>query len=243
MGILNQLVMNAIIAGAAYAILALGFNVIFGITKFLNMAYGAVAVVGAYGVFLFCRLNSLPLWLGIPLAIIAAGIVSYLSDVLVFRKLRRRKAVSLVHVVASLGLMLLLQAATAIFFTSQYQGLADQNSPTPVYAVAGASITSVQIITVITALAVLFGLALVLKKSAFGRAIRAISDDEEVSKIIGINTDHIISMTFFLGGAIAGLAGILVGFDVGISPTMGREYLSSTLATHNSRLNSRIVKP
>jgi len=158
MGILNQLVMNAIIAGAAYAILALGFNVIFGITKFLNMAYGAVAVVGAYGVFLFCRLNSLPLWLGIPLAIIAAGIVSYLSDVLVFRKLRRRKATSLVHVVASLGLMFLLQAAIAIFFTSQYQSLADQNSPASVYAVAGTFITSVQIITVITALAVLFGL-------------------------------------------------------------------------------------
>ena len=64
-----------------------------------------------------------------------------------------------------------------------------------------------------------------LKKTLFGKAIRAISDDEEVAKIAGINTEHIIGWTFFIGSAISGLAGILIGFDTGIEPTMGMELL------------------
>ncbi len=225
MGILSQLVMNALIAGAAYAILALGFNVVYGLTKFLNVAYGVVATVGAYGVFFFSRANGLPLWLGIILGIFAAGLASYLTDLLVFKPLRRRKASGMVQTIASLGLMLLIESLLAIFFTSQLHNLADTETLPRVFNVGGTSITSVQILTIAVAIILFAGLILLLKKTAFGRAVRAISDDEEVAKMIGINTERIISIVFFLGGAVAGVAGILVGFDVGIFPTMGFFFL------------------
>ncbi len=225
MGFLNQLVMNVVIAGAVYVILTLGFNLLYGITKFLNVAYGATAAVGAYLVFLFCRQYALPLWLGILLAIVGAGVVSYLSDVLIFKKLRRQGAASTVHVIASIGLMLLLESAIAIFFTSQYQSLVSQDFLPPVYTVLGASITLVEAITLIVALLAFVCLAVILKRSKFGKLVRAVSDDEEVSRIMGVNSNRVISIVFFVSGAIAGLAGILVGFDVGIFPTMGFFFL------------------
>ena len=82
-------------------------------------------------------------------------------------------------------------------------------------------ITQTQLIIILVTVLILAGLVLLLYKTQFGKAVRAISDDEEVARIVGINTNKIIGCVFFIGSALAGLAGILVGFDTGIEPTMG----------------------
>ena len=127
----------------------------------------------------------------------------------------------MVLIVASLGIFTAIQAIIAILFTSQFQTLSTNVGSQKVYEIFGGVITEIQLIIFVLGILIMFLIAGFLKFSMIGKAIKAVGDDEEVSKIVGINTDTIIGIVFFIGSAIAGLAGILVGFDTGIEPTMG----------------------
>lgn len=131
----------------------------------------------------------------------------------------------MVLLVASLGVFTALQAFVAILFTSQFQTLPNDLIPRGTLVIAGAVITYVQLTILVSAVVVACLLAFLLYKTRFGKAVRAISDDEEVAKIVGINTEKVIGRVFLIGSAIAGLAGIFVGFDTGIEPTMGLQLL------------------
>lgn len=223
MGILPQLILNSIIAGAIYSMVALGFNLIYSTVKFFDLSYGVLTAVGGYAVFYLYKLNDWPLWAAVPVALVLAGLVAWLFNKLVYQRLRARRASTMVQLVASLGLFTAAQAVIAIIFSSQFQTLSAGGSQ--VYRVWGGAITQVQLVILLASLAVMLGLALFLKYTRSGRAIRAVGDDEEVARVVGINTNKIISIVFLLAGAIGGLAGVLVGFDTGIEPTMGMNLL------------------
>ena len=225
--IVPQLIANSIVAGAIYALLALGFNLIYGTTKFFNLAHGAVAAVGAYAVFSITKIYAVPIPLAAACAIgiIAAGAAGYALDRLIYLPLRRRKASSMVLMVASLGAFTALQAVIAILFTSQFQALAGSVSETRIYEFHGAIITGTQLAIIVSGLLIMATLGLMMRRTLFGKAVAAIQDDEEVSRMVGIDTEKIIGRVFFIGSAIAGVAGILVGFDTGIEPTMGMNLL------------------
>lgn len=223
MDIIPQLILNSIITGAIYALLVLGFNLIYGATKFFNLAHGALAVVGGYAVFFLYKISDLNIFLAIALGLAMAGIAGWGLDKLVFLPLRKRKASNLVLLVASLGAFIVIQAIIAILFTSQFQTLSRGSAR--IYAIFGATITDIQLVILLAGMAIMAGLVMLLKKTMFGKTVRAISDDEEVAKIVGIDTEKIISRVFFMGSAIAGLGGILIGFDTGLEPTMGMNLL------------------
>ncbi len=220
MDIIPQLIVNSIIAGAIYSMIALGFNLIYSTAKFFDLGYGVMTAIGAYAVFYFSKMLGIDIYVSIVLGVFIAGVAGFVVEKLVYKKLRVKKATSMVFIVASLGILTLAQAVVAILFTSQFQ-VFPQTINTSTYEIFGGVITGVQLIILILGLLIMFGLVLLLKFTKFGKAIKAVSDDEEVSKIVGINTDAIISRVFFIGSAIAGLAGIMVGFDTGIEPTMG----------------------
>lgn len=225
MNIIPQLILNSIIAGAIYSLIALGFNLIYGATKFFNLAHGVMATIGGYSVFYFAKTLGWDLWLAVLIGILLAGLFGYALDKLVYLPLRKRKASNMVLLVASLGAFTALQAIIAILFTSQFQTLTQNIGGQRIFEIAGGVITQTQLVILISAIAIMTGLALLLKYTMFGKAVKAVSDDEEVSKIAGINTGKIIGYVFFIGSAIAGLGGILVGFDTGIEPTMGLSLL------------------
>ena len=231
MQIISQLIINSIIAGAIYSLVALGFNFIYGATKFFNLAHGVMAAIGGYAVFYFGITLGLDIYLSVAIGVLLAGLIGYGSDKLVYLPLRKRKASNMVLLVASLGVFTALQAIIAILFTSQFQVLYRNIASQRIFNIFGGSITQTQSVILISALVVFVGLALLLKYTVFGKAVRAISDDEEVAKIVGINTDKIIGRVFFIGSATAGLAGILVGFDTGIEPTMGLPLLLKGVIT------------
>jgi len=225
MDIIPQLILNSIIAGAIYSLIALGFNLIYGATKFFNLAYGVMAAIGGYSVFYFAKTLGLDLWLSVLIGILLAGFIGYGLDKIIYKPLRKRKASNMVLLVASLGAFTALQAIIAILFTSQFQTLSSNIGAQNIYEIFGGVITQTQLIILISAIAIMAGLVLLLKYTMFGKAIKAISDDEEVAKIVGINTNKIIGYVSFIGSAIAGLGGILVGFDTGIEPAMGLSLL------------------
>ncbi len=225
MSILPQLIANSLIAAGTYALVAMGFSLIYGATKFFNLAHGASAAIGGYAAFaLLSRFSDMNIALVALVAVLFAGLCGYLLDRIVYVPLRKRRASNMVLLVASLGAFTIIQAVIAMIFTSQFQTLSSSAADT-VYTIAGASITQTQLFIFASALGVLVALVLLLKRTMFGKAIRALSDDEEVAKIAGINTEKIIAWTFFIGSAVAGLAGVLIGFDTGIQPTMGLQIL------------------
>lgn len=224
MEIAAQIALNAVIAGAIYALVALGFNLIYGTARFLDIGYGALITVGGYAVFYFSTALGLPSILAIVLGILVAGALGYLFEKVIYRPLRARKASGTVLLVASLGVLTLVQAIIAIIFSSQFQTLARSGSER-VYTILGGAITQTQVIIFAAALAIMLLLGLLLRYTLFGKAVRAVSDDEEVAKIVGINAEKIMGWVFFIGSAIAGAAGAAIAFDTGIQPTMGLSFL------------------
>jgi branched-chain amino acid transport system permease protein len=221
MDIFIQLTLNGLIAGSIYALVALGFNLIYGTVRFFDLGYSALIAVGGYTVFFLSRQIGLPLPISILIGTLVAGIAGYIIYLLVYVPLRKRKASNMALFVASLGIFTVIQAVIAIFFSSQFRTLSGSVDAQRIFHVLGGSITGIQVIILATSVVVMFALTIIFRFTMFGKSIRAIGDSEEVSKIVGINTSRIIGYVFFIGSAIAGLVGILVGFDTGIQPTMG----------------------
>jgi branched-chain amino acid transport system permease protein len=220
-----QLLLNGLSAGALYALVAVGFNLIYGATKFFNLTHGAMVAVGGYAVFWLTDRVGVGLSLAIVAGVLAAGAGGVLLDRLVYLPLRRRRASNMVLLVAALGALTVIQAGLAILFTSQFRPLSDSGANEVVYDVLGGSVTRPQVAIFVSALAIACALGLFLKYTTFGKAVKAVSDDEEVAQVVGINTNRVIAWVFFIGSAIAGFAGILVGLDSGIDPAMGLNLL------------------
>lgn len=225
MDILPQLVLNSIIAGAIYGMVALGFNLIYGATKFFNLAHGVIAVIGAYAFLFFGKTLDLNLFLSVFIGVFVAALIGYGLDKLVYLPLRKRKTSNMALLIASLGAFTALQAVIAILFTSQFQTLWQNYSAQKIYEIYGGVITQIQLIILAAGILITTALVLVLKYTLFGKMVRAVSDDEDTAKIVGINTNKIINRVFIIGSAIAGMTGILVGFDTGVEPTMGMSLL------------------
>lgn len=221
MEILPQLVMNSIIAGAIYMMIALGFNLLYSTVKFFDLGYGALIVIGGYAAWMTVSRLGLGLVPAALVAALVAAVVSWLLYTLIYAPLRTRGASGLVMIVASLGVFTALQAVIAILFTSQFQTFRSSGLTTKTFEIAGGIMTNVQLTILLTGLIIMLGLTLLLKKTKFGASVRAVGDDEEVAQIVGINTRRVIGVVYAVAGAIAGVTGLLVGLDTGLEPTMG----------------------
>ena len=183
-----QVLLNSLVAASLYALVAASFSFIWGATKFFNLSHGVVAAVGGYTVLLLSRFLGWPIWSGVVVGIIVAGLVGYAADRLVFSTLRRRHASNTVLLVASLGIFVMLQAVLAMLFGNQFYTLSVASSRT--YSIFGGVVTPLQIFMGACAVVVPLLLALVLRTTRWGKAIRAVSDDEEVAKIVWAKNDR-----------------------------------------------------
>jgi len=220
MSLIPNLLINTFITGSLYALIALGFNLIYGTTHFFNMAHGAVAMIAGYVVLYLVKTMGMAMVPSVMIGVLMAGAVGYLADRVVFRRLRTKQGSGTIFMVASLGLATVFQAIISILFSSRFQMLSAENDFT-VYHFFGGVITPIQVVILISVACIATALAFLLKSTRFGASVRAVSDDVQVAKIVGLDTDRIIGRVFFLGSAIAGIGGILVGFDSGLEPTMG----------------------
>lgn len=222
-----QIALNTVIAGALYSLSALGFNLVYSTTRFFDLGYGAYAVAGAYTVFFLYTVTGISLIPSVLSGVAIAGILGFLVEKTIYRTLRKRKASLTVLLIASLGVFTVIQAAIAILFSSQFETLSRDFGGGHFYRVFEGVITDTQVAILSVSFLLMFTLALVLKLTMFGKTIRAIADDEEVTQIVGINSERTVGIVFFIGSAIAGIAGIATGFDTGIQPTMGMALLLS----------------
>lgn len=221
---IQQLIVNGIITGSIYALIAIGFIVIYRTVKFFNFAHGVVYTSGAYITYTMIKVlgtEKLISWIvAILMGVVGAGILGVLIDRLVYYPLRQRNASNLIFLLASFGVFIFIQNLIQLIYGAQI--LTIRTGPIKEgYYFFGAVVTKVQLIILIVSLFLSIALFCFLKYTKLGKAMRAVSDDTLAASVVGINPEKIIVTSFAIGSALAGVAGILVSFETNIEPTMG----------------------
>ena len=215
-----QLILNTFTQFTLLLVLTLSFYLIFKSTKIFHIAHAFTISMGAYIVYLFYNHLELNLFLSLFLSLILTAIYGIVNELLFYKHLRGKKDANLKMLILSLGVYIVSQNIVSIFFGDDIKSLSKGQIKVG-HEILGAHITDVQITTIVVGI-VIFALTFFLwNKTKFGLAIRAISDNPELSQVFGIPKDRIILIAFALGSLYAGLGGILVGFDTGITPTFG----------------------
>ena len=178
------------------------------------------AAIGAYSAFLVADAPGSRLYLSWAVSCLVAGVVGLALYRGLYMHMISRARSPLIMLVASLGVLLALTAATTIVFQAAPRPLPEAFGSDP-WVIGGATIKGFNVFTIGVAVVGFAGLLLLLKRSSFGKAVRAIGDDEEVAKVVGINTTAVIAVVFFIGAVYAALAGLLSGHDTAIQPRMG----------------------
>ena len=212
---------NGISLGSVYAIIALGYTMVYGIAKMLNFAHGDVIMVGAYMCFCSMTYLSLPPVVSILIAIVVCTLLGVIVEVLAYRPLR--KASSLAVLITAIGVSYLLQNSALIIWGSAPKTF---SSVVPFGSISlfngGLIITGESIVTVAACVVIMIGLTVFTKKSRMGKAMRAVSEDKDAAQLMGINVNKTIAITFAIGSALAAIAGVLLcSAYPALTPTTG----------------------
>ncbi len=210
-------VISGISLGSIYAIIALGYTMVYGIAKMLNFAHGDVIMVGAYICFFAVAKYDLPPLLGVLLAVIVCTALGMTIEKLAYKPLR--SATSLAVLITAIGVSYFLQNAALLLWTSNpkvfpnfFQRLAaDGQALNGVTLFNGQlRISYVTIVTIAVCLVIMVALTLFTSRTKMGKAMRACSEDKDAARLMGINVDSTISLTFAIGSGLAAIAGVLL---------------------------------
>ncbi|NVL89910.1 MAG: branched-chain amino acid ABC transporter permease [Desulfobacterales bacterium] len=215
-----QLLVNAVIAGSIYALIALGFTVIYRTVKFFHFAHGVVYTAGAYFAYTLIISLHLNFALSFFLSMVLAAILGIAIDRFVYYPLRQQNASNLIFLLASFGVFIFLQNLIQLIYGAQI--LTIRTGPIKEgHHFLGAVITDVQILILAASIILMIFLWLFIQKTKLGKAMRAVADDPVAANVVGINPERMIRTSFAIGSALAGAAGILISFETNIEPTMG----------------------
>ena len=216
-----QELVNGVTTGALYALVALGFSMVYGVLKLLNFAHGDLYMVGAYiGFFVIQWFGGAQhLTIAVPLLLVimfvlAAGLVGGLGVAIerfAYRPLR--DAPRIAPLITAIGVSFFLESSALLLFGAQYRvyNTADFISLSSGIQIGSVTIDSVQILVLVLGLVLMVGLQLLVNRTRLGRQMRAVAADREAAEMLGINVNFVITATFFLGSALAGVAGIMGG--------------------------------
>jgi len=218
--IIVQLLINGLIAGAIYALVASGFSLIYSTCKFIHFAHGSTIAFSAYFLYFLFSMLGLNFWMAVILTIIFASLFGYLTNLVVYKELRKKKASNTILLIASFALLIFFESLILIIFGADVKTIGYIKVAEGLQFL-GAVITPLQIIIIAVSLVLLISLFLFTKKTKIGKAMRAVADNKDVAEIVGISAEKIYSWAFIIGSAIAGIAGILTGMEQNINPTMG----------------------
>ncbi len=204
--------------GSVYAIIALGYTMVYGIAKMLNFAHGDVIMVGGYVSLLTVTALGLPWWVGVLLAMLVCTVLGVLIEGLAYKPLRA--APSLAVLITAIGVSYFLQNAALLLWGSTPM------SYTPIVSgslsLGGLKISYISLVTIVMCIVIMVGLTLFTDKTRMGKAMRACSEDKGAAQLMGINVNRTISLTFAIGSALAAIAGVLLcSFNTSLMPTTG----------------------
>ena len=220
MGFLQHLI-NGVYIGSIYAVIALGYTMVYGIAKMLNFAHGDVIMVGAYISYTITSSLGLGVIPGILIAMVVCTLLGILIEGLAYKPLRGTS--SLAVLITAIGVSYFLQNGAQLIWgpaNISFDHIVDMK---PLALFGGQVVVSAEaFVTLITAILVMIGLSLFVNKTKMGKAMRAVSEDRDAAQLMGINVNRTISVTFAIGSALAAIAGVLLCSKVSsVYPTVG----------------------
>ncbi|HVJ52497.1 MAG TPA: branched-chain amino acid ABC transporter permease [Aliidongia sp.] len=217
---LGQQLLNGVTAGATYALFALGFTLMFGVLRVINLTYGFYFSAGAFlALYLAKTVGSI--WLVLPLAALGSGAIAIVLDGLLLTRLRRVRGPELASLMVTLGATLLLYALMTAWFGTEIRRF-----PPALFGgaveIGGLRLSGGQLLVIGVAFALVAALVLLIERTRFGLALRALSENGEAAQLTGVDADGLVRLVSFISGALGGTAGVLIGLEFNaIEPYMG----------------------
>lgn len=223
---LQQLI-NGLSLGAIYALIALGYSMVYGLLKFINFAHGDILMIGAFAGFyaapMVHRLLPDP-WMTtatvLLFAMMVCGVLGVIIERLAYRPLRNQPKLAVL--ITSIGVSLLLSYGGQILFGVNQKAFPDLLPLLRISLGAGVTISGNHLLVMVVTVLLLIGLRIIVLRTRFGLALRALSQNRDAASLMGVNSNAVISLTFALGSALAGAAGVLYAMNIhSIEPLMG----------------------
>lgn len=219
-----SILLIGISVGSIYALIALGYTMVYGIIRLINFAHGDFIMVGGYTLFFVMPVlmrNGMPAWLAIIAAVIACTVIGILVELLAYRPIRK-KGTGMSALITAIAMSLLLENLGQAFFTANKQTFTYDFVNFAPIKLFGTQISATTIVTIVISVVLMVLLTLLVQKTKLGRAMRAVSEDKEAAIISGINVNKTILMTFAIGSALAAFASFAYCDSVNyVYPTIG----------------------
>ena len=199
---------SGISLGSVYAIIALGYTMVYGIAKMLNFAHGDIIMIGGYAAFCTGYYLHWPVWLAVLFAVVVCTVLGVVIEKLAYKPLRN--ATSLAVLITAIGVSYFLQNVALLIWTSNPKAFPNMLSFIPSVNIGRIQITGTALGTVVTCIVVMVALTLFTDKTKMGKAMRAVSEDTGAASLMGINVNGTISLTFAIGSGLAAIAGVLL---------------------------------
>lgn len=203
---LNYLI-NGISLGSVYAIIALGYTMVYGIAKMLNFAHGDVIMVGGYIAFCATSYLGLPVIPSVLLSVFVCTVLGIVVEKLAYKPLRN--ATSLAVLITAIGVSYFLQNAALLIWSSNPKAFPNMVDLPPL-VIGNLQISAVSLVTIIACIIIMVVLTLFTNRTKMGKAMRAVSEDKDAARLMGIHVDATISLTFAIGSGLAAIAGVLL---------------------------------
>ena len=207
-----QQILNGLVLGGVYALFALGFTLIFGIHRIMNLAHGAVFMSGAF-IGLYTVRAGMPIWVALPVAMAGAGLISIVVEVIAFKPLRKLALADaeLASIISSIGAGLIILSIGQYVSKTETMRFPFGTVSAEAMQIIGLRVTMLQLLMLGVAIMMVALLAYYLYRTPQGRQIRAVAGNYRAAQLLGVNPNAIFYQTFFLSGALAGAAGVMVG--------------------------------
>ena len=215
---LQQLV-NGLILGSVYALLALGYTMVYGIIKLINFAHGDVYMMGAFVGYYLISYFHLNFFVALIMTMVITSAIGVIIEFLAYRPLRHSTRIA--ALITAIGVSFFLQYGMVYLVGAEARAF-PQAMQTVKYDLGPISVTNIQLIILVVSIMLMLALNFIVKQTKMGKAMRAVSVDSDAAQLIGINVNSTISFTFALGSAMAGAAGVLIGLYYNtMNPLMG----------------------
>ena len=215
-----QQIINGISLGSIYALIALGYTMVYGIIKLINFAHGEVFMIGAFTGFFAITYLELSFFPALLLAMATCSITGVLIERIAYKRLRDSTRIA--ALITAIGMSLFIQYLFIYIRGAEPQAYPDNVLPSSTIELFGIKINSQALLILAVSIVLMIILQLIVQKTKIGRAMRAVSYDKDAARLMGINVDNTISATFAIGSALAGAAGVIFGiYYTKINPLMG----------------------
>ena len=215
-----QQLVNGLTLGSVYAVIAIGYTLVFGVLNIVNMAHGGIIMMGAYIGLLLVTVAGWGLFPALIGAMVGGAILGDLLEVLALRPLRGKKVTHLAPLISTIGVSIFLESAALLVFGPQTRAFPTDYNQLMDFGLF--KISEIQIISMGTAVVLMVLLTLLLNKTRIGKAVRATAENIETASLLGIHTRRIITFTVMLASALGAAAGVLIALSFNaIEPTMG----------------------